>query len=176
MSHPQGLRACLNYFFRWSQNQRTATTITVMKPAAITNWPSGLDSPVGSAWRSSTPVSLVRTPARDARHVGRTPARWCETCSGRFYCGPLIFGDDRVRTSSQGRCERPVGLVVMRHTAFRRRMAEEFGEIRAEMLAQDHVMAELGGRTVDQALDAGLFPKEVWHAVCDTFDIPAERR
>ncbi|WP_460956204.1 DUF3046 domain-containing protein [Parasphingorhabdus pacifica] len=64
----------------------------------------------------------------------------------------------------------------MRHTAFRRRMAEEFGEIRAEMLAQDHVMAELGGRTVDQALDAGLFPKEVWHAVCDTFDIPAERR
>lgn len=65
---------------------------------------------------------------------------------------------------------------MMRHTAFRHLMAEEFGEIRAEMLAQDHVMSALGGRTVDQALDAGMFPKEVWQVVCDTFEIPAERR
>lgn len=64
----------------------------------------------------------------------------------------------------------------MRHTVFRRQMAEEFGEIRAEMLAQDHVLSSLGGRTVDQALDAGMFPKEVWGAVCEAFEIPYERR
>lgn len=64
----------------------------------------------------------------------------------------------------------------MRHTVFRRRMAEEFGEIRAEMLAQDHVLSALGGRTVDEALEAGLSPKDVWQALCEAFEVPAERR
>ncbi|MQA09291.1 MAG: DUF3046 domain-containing protein [Pseudonocardiaceae bacterium] len=64
----------------------------------------------------------------------------------------------------------------MRITVFRRLMAEEFGEVRAEMLARDHVMSALGSRTVDQALDAGLPAKEVWRAVCDDFEIPSERR
>ncbi|WP_029535270.1 DUF3046 domain-containing protein [Saccharopolyspora spinosa] len=64
----------------------------------------------------------------------------------------------------------------MRHTAFRQRMADEFGRVRAEMLAQDHVFSLLGGRTVDQALEAGLSTKEVWQAVCDAFEVPAERR
>ncbi|GDY30349.1 DUF3046 domain-containing protein [Gandjariella thermophila] len=64
----------------------------------------------------------------------------------------------------------------MRFTVFRRMMAEEFGEVRAEMLARDHVFSALGGRTVDQALEAGIPPKEVWAAVCDAFDVPRERR
>ncbi|MEV6230650.1 DUF3046 domain-containing protein [Saccharopolyspora shandongensis] len=64
----------------------------------------------------------------------------------------------------------------MRHTAFRQRMADEFGRVRAEMLAQDHVFSILGGRTVDQALEAGLSTKEVWQAVCEAFEVPAERR
>ncbi|MGW3472055.1 DUF3046 domain-containing protein [Saccharopolyspora sp. NPDC000995] len=64
----------------------------------------------------------------------------------------------------------------MRHTAFRQRMAGEFGRVRAEMLAQDHVFSALGGRTVDQALEAGLSAKEVWQAVCEAFEVPAERR
>ena len=34
-------------------------------------------------------------------------------------------------------------------------MAQEFGEVRADMLARDHVFSSLGGRTVDQALEAG---------------------
>lgn len=55
-------------------------------------------------------------------------------------------------------------------------MADEFGRVRAEMLAQDHVFSSLGGRTVDQALEAGVSTKEVWHAVCDAFEVPAERR
>ncbi|GAA4863303.1 DUF3046 domain-containing protein [Saccharopolyspora rosea] len=64
----------------------------------------------------------------------------------------------------------------MRHTVFRRRMAEEFGRVRAEMLSQDHVMSSLGGRTADEALEAGVPPKEVWEAVCDAFEVPRERR
>ena len=64
----------------------------------------------------------------------------------------------------------------MRHTVFRRRMAEEFGRVRAEMLAQDHVMSALGGRTVNEALEAGVPPKEVWLAVCETFEVPWGRR
>lgn len=64
----------------------------------------------------------------------------------------------------------------MRHTVFRRRMAEEFGRIRSEMLSQDHVLSELGGRTVDEALEAGISPKEVWRIFCEAFDVPPERR
>jgi hypothetical protein len=55
-------------------------------------------------------------------------------------------------------------------------MADEFGSVRASTLASDHVIAALGGRTVNEALEAGLDPKEVWRAVCATFDVPAERR
>jgi hypothetical protein len=64
----------------------------------------------------------------------------------------------------------------MRITVFRKLMAQEFGEIRAEMLARDHVLSELGGRTVDQALDAGISTKEIWRAVCEAFEVPPERR
>ncbi len=64
----------------------------------------------------------------------------------------------------------------MRHTVFRRQMADHFGETRAEMIAQDHVMSSLGGRTVDEALEAGLEPKQVWLAVCEAFEVPRERR
>jgi DUF3046 family protein len=64
----------------------------------------------------------------------------------------------------------------MRHTDFRQRMAEEFGRVRAEMMAQDHVFSSLYGRTVDQALEAGVSTKEVWQAVCEAFEVPAERR
>lgn len=44
------------------------------------------------------------------------------------------------------------------------------------MLARDHVFSELGGRTVDQALEAGVEPRQVWRSVCEAFDIPSERR
>ncbi|MET0237380.1 MAG: DUF3046 domain-containing protein [Kibdelosporangium sp.] len=64
----------------------------------------------------------------------------------------------------------------MRTTVFRNLMAVEFGAVRAEMLARDHVLGALGGRTVDQALNAGVSPKEIWRAVCDDFEVPPERR
>ena len=64
----------------------------------------------------------------------------------------------------------------MRITAFRKMMADEFGEIRADMLARDHVFSALHNRTVDQALEAGMSTKEIWRVVCDAFEVPPERR
>lgn len=64
----------------------------------------------------------------------------------------------------------------MRITVFRRLMAQEFGEVRADMLARDHVFSSLGNRTVDEALEAGVSTKEIWRAVCDAFEVPPERR
>jgi hypothetical protein len=67
-------------------------------------------------------------------------------------------------------------LKPMRITVFRRLMEEEFGAMRAETLAADHVLSALGGRTADEALRDGYSAKEVWHAVCVEFDVPPERR
>ena len=55
-------------------------------------------------------------------------------------------------------------------------MDEEFGPVRAAALAQDHVFAELGGRTVNDALEAGIDTKRVWAVICARFDVPEERR
>ncbi len=66
-------------------------------------------------------------------------------------------------------------LGAVRLTRFRQLMGEEFGASRASSLARDHVFADLGGRTVDQALAAGDDPKDVWRVVCVTFEVPPER-
>ncbi|WP_434448305.1 DUF3046 domain-containing protein [Lentzea sp. E54] len=64
----------------------------------------------------------------------------------------------------------------MRITMFRKLMSGEFGQVRAEMIARDHVLSSLGGRTADQALEAGIGAKEVWIAVCEAFEVPSNRR
>lgn len=64
----------------------------------------------------------------------------------------------------------------MRLTRFRELMEGEFGAVRAATLAQDHVFAELGGRTVEQALAAGTDTRDVWRAVCAAYEIPPSRR
>jgi hypothetical protein len=64
----------------------------------------------------------------------------------------------------------------MRLTVFWQRMADHFGEGYADTFARDHVMSELGGRTVQQALDAGWEAKDVWRAVCTAVNVPYEKR
>ncbi|WP_431680756.1 DUF3046 domain-containing protein [Kitasatospora sp. KL5] len=64
----------------------------------------------------------------------------------------------------------------MRLTEFWRRMNEHFGEAYAESFAQDHVMSELGGRTVHQALDSGWEAKDVWRVVCLNQGVSAQLR
>jgi hypothetical protein len=64
----------------------------------------------------------------------------------------------------------------MRLTVFWERMADHFGPGYAEMFARDHVMSQLGGRTVDEALAAGWSAKDVWRVVCAVMDVPREKR
>ncbi|MCZ4095497.1 DUF3046 domain-containing protein [Streptomyces sp. SID13666] len=64
----------------------------------------------------------------------------------------------------------------MKLTVFWERMRAQFGEGYADSFARDHVMAELGGRTVWEALDSGWEAKDVWRAVCTAMDVPAGRR
>jgi hypothetical protein len=80
-------------------------------------------------------------------------------------------GADRPRLHSQ---ERDTGF--MRLTIFWERMADHFGSAYADSFARDHVMAELGGRTVNEALDAGWEAKDVWRAVCTAMGVPADKR
>lgn len=64
----------------------------------------------------------------------------------------------------------------MRLTEFWERMGEHFGESYADSFARDHVMSELGGRTVYEAFEAGWGAKEVWRAVCAAMEVPARLR
>ena len=52
----------------------------------------------------------------------------------------------------------------------------QFGDTYAASVAKDYVLADLGGRTVDQALAEGIEPKRIWRAVCEAFEIPEEAR
>lgn len=64
----------------------------------------------------------------------------------------------------------------MRLTDFWERMDRRFGAVYAASYACDMVLAELGSRTVQQALDDGDDPKLVWRAVCDATQAPAAER
>ena len=67
-------------------------------------------------------------------------------------------------------------LARVRLTEFWKRMRAQFGDTYAESVAHDHVLAQLGGRTVDQALADGEAVKNIWRAVCDGFRIPENQR
>ncbi|KPM57735.1 hypothetical protein CcI49_12850 [Frankia sp. CcI49] len=64
----------------------------------------------------------------------------------------------------------------MRLTEFWANMNKQFGAAYADSLARDHVIAGLGGATVEAALRRGDDAKQVWRAVCDEFDVPARDR
>ena len=64
----------------------------------------------------------------------------------------------------------------MRLSEFWARMEDHFGAGYARSVARDHVIARLGGRTVDQAIEAGEPAKQVWRAVCEEFQVPARSR
>jgi len=64
----------------------------------------------------------------------------------------------------------------VRLTVFWQKMRGQFGDTYAASVAKDYVLADLGGRTVDQALAEGIEPKRIWRAVCEAFEIPEEVR
>ena len=64
----------------------------------------------------------------------------------------------------------------MRLSVFWERMRAQFGDTYASSVAKDQVLAELGGRTVEQALADGADAKTVWRAVAEEFDVPPSLR
>lgn len=64
----------------------------------------------------------------------------------------------------------------MRHTEFWARMEAALGPAYAHAWAAQFVIAELGERTVSEALDAGESPKRVWAAVWRVLELPASER
>ena len=55
-------------------------------------------------------------------------------------------------------------------------MDDEFGAGYSRVLSNSLILAGVGGRTADQALSAGIPPRQVWLALCDVQDVPPERR
>ncbi|MEO5778541.1 MULTISPECIES: DUF3046 domain-containing protein [Arthrobacter] len=64
----------------------------------------------------------------------------------------------------------------MRISDFWRLMDDEFGAGYSRVLSRSLVLSGAGGRTAEQALGAGVPPRQVWLAVCDVQDVPTERR
>ncbi|PPK98472.1 Protein of unknown function (DUF3046) [Kineococcus xinjiangensis] len=64
----------------------------------------------------------------------------------------------------------------MRLSDFWRLVDEEFGPAYGRSLTVDQVLFALGDRTPAQALSDGLEPRDVWFALCEAMDVPAERR
>lgn len=66
----------------------------------------------------------------------------------------------------------------MRHSEFWERLEQVFGAGYATSVAQDHVLPQLGGRTIAQALAAGENTRMVWRAVVAAYPdrVPARLR
>jgi hypothetical protein len=64
----------------------------------------------------------------------------------------------------------------MRHTEFWERMDRHLGPTYSHVWARSVVIAALGGRTAEQALDQGVPPKQVWRAVWEVLELPETER
>lgn len=64
----------------------------------------------------------------------------------------------------------------MRYREFWQLVDEVLGSAHGRALVHELVLAPLDGRTAEQALDDGVEPRDVWHALCDELDVPDARR
>jgi hypothetical protein len=66
----------------------------------------------------------------------------------------------------------------VRLTDFWARLEQAFGPAYAGSIAVDQVLPQLGGRTIQEALDAGEEAAVVWRAVCAAYPdrVPAQLR
>jgi hypothetical protein len=64
----------------------------------------------------------------------------------------------------------------VRHTEFWSRLEVALGRAYAGSWARQFVMSDLGDRTAQQALDAGVPPREVWLAVWRALELPETDR
>ncbi|OBI78358.1 DUF3046 domain-containing protein [Mycobacterium sp. E740] len=63
----------------------------------------------------------------------------------------------------------------MRLTEFHELVEEQFGSVRGASLLVDHVLSAFGGRTAEQAIEDGVYPRDVWRALCSDFDVPRDQ-
>lgn len=59
----------------------------------------------------------------------------------------------------------------MRLSEFRLAVAEAFGDAYAPTLCKQLVLTNLDSLTADEALERGVAPRDVWHALCDQMDV-----
>lgn len=64
----------------------------------------------------------------------------------------------------------------MRHSEFWAQMDRNLPAGYARVWSEQQVLAELGGRTVAQALEGGEPPRRVWRAVWAALDLPDSER
>lgn len=64
----------------------------------------------------------------------------------------------------------------MRHTELWARLDHHLGRAYSRTWADQQVLASLGHRTPQQALDEGVPPKSVWAAVWEALGLPASER
>ncbi len=61
----------------------------------------------------------------------------------------------------------------VRLTDFWERMDAVFGPEYSKSWARDFSLSALGGRTVMEAIDAGVDTREIWEAVCGVVEVPS---
>ncbi|WP_267420007.1 MULTISPECIES: DUF3046 domain-containing protein [unclassified Curtobacterium] len=64
----------------------------------------------------------------------------------------------------------------MRVSEFWRAVDQVFGEAYGAVVARDVVLEDLGGRSAADAIAAGIDTRTVWDALCDSQDVPLDRR
>lgn len=64
----------------------------------------------------------------------------------------------------------------MRETEFWERMRTHLGPAYSQVWASQHNLARLGGRTVEEAMAAGIDCKTIWRAVWEALELPASER
>jgi hypothetical protein len=64
----------------------------------------------------------------------------------------------------------------MRVSEFWRAVDQVFGEAYGSVVTRDVVLEGLGGRSAVDALAGGIDARRVWDALCDSQDVPMDRR
>jgi hypothetical protein len=64
----------------------------------------------------------------------------------------------------------------VRVSEFWRAVDQVFGEAYGAVVTRDVVLEAIGGRSAAEALRAGVDARTVWDALCDSQDVPLDRR
>ncbi|MBO0812139.1 MAG: DUF3046 domain-containing protein [Microlunatus sp.] len=64
----------------------------------------------------------------------------------------------------------------MRETEFWERMRTHLGSAYSQVWASQQNLGQLGGRTVYEAMDAGIDCKTIWRAVWEALELPPGER